>query len=207
MPNFLRESMAREGHEATFREALIGVHERMTRGIPHLMEVLLYREHFTARRFLSIVRYDDERAVQSDERRQMLDALTAIETAHCEAPAESRPLELLYEYATIPQQGQHGVVALLTASSQGTAIEVGRRMAGGAGALVDRLKPTRLIVARVLDRLRLLVMLDATDAIDIDRYLASSMRRRHMDAVAPYLAAPPQWYALDPVFRYFRRSG
>lgn len=199
--------MAREGQEATLRHELIGVHERMTRGIPHLMEVLLYREHFTSRRFLSIARYDDERAVASGERREMLDALLALETAHCEAPGDSRPLELLYEFAAIPQQGRHGVVALLTASSPGTATEVGRRMAAGAGALVDRFKPTRMIVARVVDRLRLLVMIDANDAIDIDRYLASSLRRQHMDALAPYLSAPPQWYALDPVWRYFRSGG
>ena len=198
--------MAREGRETTLRQELIGLHQRTARGIPHLMEVLLYREHFIGRRFLSIARYDDERAVASEERRAMLDALLALETASCEAPGDSRPLELLYEFAAIPHTGQHSVAALLTASSVGMAIEVGRRMAGGAGALVDRFKPTRLVVARVVDRLRLLVMLDANDAIDIDRYLASTLRRQHMDALAPYLAAPPQWYALDPVWRYFRSS-
>ena len=204
MPNFLRECVAREGHEATFHHELTGLHERLAGGIPHLREVLLYREHFMSRRFLSIARYDDEGAVASAERGAMLDALLALERAHCEAPADSRPLELLYEFAAIPQKGQHSVVALLTASSEGTATEVGRRMAAGAGALVDRFKPMRLVVARVVDRLRLLVMLDATDAIDIDRYLASSLRRQHMDALAPYLSAPPQWYALDPVWRYVR---
>lgn len=207
MPNFLRECVAREGHEAALRQELVGLHERMARGIPHLMEVLLYREHFVSRRFLSVVRYDDERAVASAERRALLDALVGLETARCEAPGDSRPLEVLYEFATIPPRGRHSVVALLTASSPGAATEVGRRMVGGAGALVDRVKPTRLVVARVVDRLRLLVMLDADDVIDIDRYLASSLRRQHTDALAPYLAAPPQWYALDPVWRYFRRTG
>src|SRR5205823_2544617 len=27
----------------------------------------------------------------------------------------------------------------------------------------------------------------------------------HLVAVLPYLSAPPQWYALDPVWRYVRR--
>jgi hypothetical protein len=204
MPDFLRECVAREGHEAPLRQELIGLHERMAPGLPHLVEMLLYREHFTGRRFLSIARYDEARAVESDERRQMQDALVTMETAHCERPADSRPLELLYEFAATPQKGQYSVAALLTASAPGTATEVGKRMSAGAGALVDRFKPTRLVVARVTDRLRLLVMFDATDAIDIDRYLASTLRRQHMDALAPYLSAPPQWYSLDPVWRYFR---
>ena len=118
MPNFLRECVAREGQDTALRDQLVAAHERFARAIPHLVEVLLYREHFIGRRFLSIVRYDDERAVASLERGEMLDA------------------------------GQ---------------------------------------------------------AIDIDRYLASSLRRQHMDALAPYLSAPPQWYALDPVWRYVRR--
>src|SRR5207247_2032351 len=128
----------------------------------------------------------------------------AVEGARCDGPGDARPLVLLYEHAAVPQRGQYSVIALLTALSEGTANEVGRRMAGGANALVERFKPTRLVVARVVDRLRLLVMLDAGQAIDIDRYLASSLRRQHMDALAPYLSAPPQWYALDPVWRYFR---
>ena len=204
MPNFLRECVAREGQEDALRDDLVAAHERFARAMPHLVEVLLYREHFMSRRFLSIVRYDDERAVASLERGEMLDALAAVERARCDGPGDSRPLVLLYEHAAVPQRGQYSVIALLTALSEGTANEVGRRMAGGAHALVERFKPTRLVVARVVDRLRLLVMLDAGQAIDIDRYLASSLRRQHMDALAPYLSAPPQWYALDPVWRYFR---
>jgi hypothetical protein len=205
VPNFLRECVAREGQDTALRDQLVAAHERFARAIPHLVEVLLYREHFIGRRFLSIVRYDDERAVASLERGEMLDALAAAERAHGAALAESRPLEVLYEHAAVSPHGQYSVVALLTAVSEGMATEVGRRMAVGAGALVDRVKPTRLVVARVVDRLRLLVMLDAGEAIDIDRYLASSLRRQHMDALAPYLAAPPLWYALDPVWRYVRR--
>ena len=204
MPNFLRESVAREGQQDALRDDLVGAHERFARAMPHLTEVLLYREHFISRRFLCIVRYDDERAVASLARSEMLDALAAVERARCEGPGDSRPLELLYEHAAVPQGGQYSVVALLTALSEGTATEVGHRMAAGAGTLVERFKPTRMVVARVVDRLRLLVMLDAGQAIDIDRYLASSLRRQHMDALAPYLSAPPQWYALDPVWRYFR---
>ena len=204
MPDFLRESLAREGHEAALREDLIATHERLAVVIPHLMEALLYREHFTSRRFLSIMRYDDEGAVASVERGAMLDALVAVERAHCEAPSESRPVDVLYEHARGPDRGQHSVVALLTVLSEGMASEVGRRLSVGADALVARFRPLRLMVARVVGRLRLLVMCDASEAIDIDRYLASSLRRQHMDALAPYLSTPPEWYALDPVWRYFR---
>ena len=204
MANFLRECVAREGQEHALRGELIAVYERVAVTIPHLAEALLYREHFSSRRFLSIARYDDDRAIASAEHSATLDALTAAERAYCETPSQSRPVDVLYEHATARQRVRYSVVALLTALSEGMASEVGRRMSTGATAFVERFDPMRLIVARVVDGLRLLVMVDASETIDIDRYLASSLRRRHMDALAPYLAAPPEWYALDPVWRYFR---
>ena len=101
MPNFLRECVAREGQEDALRDDLVAAHERFARAMPHLVEVLLYREHFMSRRFLSIVRYDDERAVASLERGEMLDALAAVERARCDGPGDSRPLVLLYEHAAV----------------------------------------------------------------------------------------------------------
>src|SRR5439155_18177212 len=106
VPNFLRECVAREGQEDALRDDLVAAHERFARAMPHLVEVLLYREHFMSRRFLSFVRHDSERAVASLDRGVMLYALSAVGRARCGWPGDLRPRVVLAELACVLLRSQ-----------------------------------------------------------------------------------------------------
>ena len=51
----------------------------------------------------------------------------------------------------------------------------------------------------------LFVLGDSDDRIDVDRYLQSTLHAQHLRRLAPLVAAPTRWFAIDPVWRYFRR--
>ena len=57
MPTFLRRWVALESHEAALRQELSFIHQTYTRKSPHVMESLMYREHFLGAEFIGLVVY------------------------------------------------------------------------------------------------------------------------------------------------------
>lgn len=207
MPSYMRRWTAREGHEGVLRQELLRVHQTYAAKNPHLMESMLYREHFVAREFIGLAVYDDEAAVESRERRALLSAFDKLAAAHAETITPSHRVEMLHELVTIPTAAPNGIAALLRCQPEHVP-EVTARLGAIARDIVERLSPARLLVAHATDEPgTFFVVGDSEDRVDLDRYLQSSLHRGHQAALKPFLVAPARWYSLDPVWRYFRGRG
>lgn len=205
MPCFVRQWMAREGHEGHLRHALVAAYEGFVSKSSHMMEGLLYREHFAGREFLGVSFFDDPDAAESPERSSLLITLDRISVEHAERDTDSLRLETLFESTTIGQTTPHGLAAVLTAAP-GKAVPLTGLLVGFACEINHRLAPSRILVGRAAyTPSRFLVLLSSPTRIDLDRYLRSPLGRDQLGALRPLLAAPPRWYALDPVWYYFRR--
>jgi len=205
VPLFLRRCVARDGQEAFFRQDLIRVHEEGVPRMAGLLELAVYREHGAGREFLSLAIYEDDAAVMGSGRKALLEALDETERRYGEAPGTSIRLESLYEYASVPQASTHGAAALLLARPEHVA-GFRERLGPAIAALAERLNPRRVITAQGVERPeQFVVMADSHQPFDVDRFLTSAFGRRHTSQLEPYLAAPPRFYLLDPVWRYFRR--
>src|SRR5947208_16090505 len=71
MPSFLRRWVALEGHEAALRQELLLVHETYTRKSPHVVESLMYREHFLGAEFIGLIVYGDDAGLERSEERRV----------------------------------------------------------------------------------------------------------------------------------------
>ena len=205
MPLFLRRCVARDGQEAFLRQDLIRVHEEGVPKTTGLLELAVYREHVAGREFLSLAIYEDDAAVTGSGRKALLEALDETERRYGEAPGASIRLESLYEYASVPQTSVHSAAALLVTRPEHVA-RFRERLGPAVGTLAERLNPRRVIAAQGVERPeQFVVMADSNQPFDVDRFLTSAFGRRHTSQMEPYLAAPPRFYLLDPVWRYFRR--
>src|SRR3989475_7379647 len=81
MPAFLRRWVALDGHEAELRQELSFIHQTYTRKSPHVVESLMYREHFLGSEFIGLVVYADA-GLATTERRQALARLDEVAAAH-----------------------------------------------------------------------------------------------------------------------------
>jgi hypothetical protein len=80
------------------------------------------------------------------------------------------------------------------------------RLPTAVAALADRLTPRRLLAAQGVERPEeFVIMADSEQRFDVDRFLTSAFGRRHTSQLQAYLAGPPRFYLLDPVWKYFRR--
>jgi hypothetical protein len=205
VPLFLRRCVARDGQEALLRQALVGAHEELASRARGLLEVAVYREHAMSREFLSLAIYEDDAAVEADGRKALLEAVDECERRFGEAPGISIRLDSLYEYASVPQASVHSAAAMLICRPEHTA-RFRERLPVGIAALAERLNPRRVLVLQGVERPEeFVVMGDSEHRFDVNRYLTSSFGRRHMAQLESYLAVPPRYYLLDPVWRYFRR--
>ena len=65
-----------------------------------------------------------------------------------------------------------------------------------------------MLVGEAVDKPGLFFVLgDSSYAVDLDRYLQSSLHRQHVNAVGSLLTAPTRCFSLDPVWRYTRPGG
>lgn len=207
MPSYMRRWAAREGHEGVLRQELLRLHQTHAPKNPHLMESMLYREHFAAREFIGLAVYDDEAAVESRERRALLSAFDKLAAAHAETITPSHRVEMLHEFVTIPRTASNGMAALLRCEPDHVP-EVTARLEAIARDIVDRLAPVRFLVGHAADEPGTFFVLgDSQHRVDLDRYLQSSLHRDHQATLERFLVAPARWYSLDPVWRYFRSSG
>jgi hypothetical protein len=204
VPLFLRRCVARDGEEGLLRRELIRVHEEQTPKVTGLLEVSVYREHLDGREFLSLAIYEDDEASAGAGRQALLAALDEVETRHGETAGVSVRLGPLYEYASLPQRSLHSAAVLLVSRPDGIT-RLRERLGPDVGVVAERLKPRRIIVAQGQERPELFVVVgDSEHPFDVDRYLTSAFGRRTTTSLEPYLARPPRFYVLDPVWRYFR---
>jgi len=204
VPIFLRRWIALEGHQAALRQALLLVHETDTRKSPHVIESLMYREHFLGAEFTGLIVYDDEASLEATERQHALARLDAIATAHTKFSTPPLRVEMIGALTRAPRGGPYGVAGLLSCQPA-FATEFAGRLKGLTAELVERLRPTRMLVGEVVDRPGLFVVLgDSNYPVDLDRYLQSSLHRQHATALGSLLTAPTRWFSLDPVWRYVR---
>jgi hypothetical protein len=207
MPSVLRRYVAREGHEATLRQALLRVHETDTRKNPQVMESMLYRERFLGAEFVGLVIYDDEAALATEARQRTVAKLDQIAAAHTTFHTPSLRCDFISEFLTVPHTGAYGIAGLFT-GQRVFANELALQLSELASDLVERFRPTRMLVVQVRDAPEtFLVLGDSDHRIDVDRYLQSSLHEEHRKRFAPLAAAPTRWFAIDPVWRYFRRLG
>jgi hypothetical protein len=165
----------------------------------------MYREHFLGSEFMGLVVYDDA-GLATSERQQALARLDEVAAAHARFSTPSLRVEMVAEYVTSPEATAHGVAGLLTCQPAFTA-EVAGRLRGLVTEVVERLRPARMLVGEVVDKPGLFFVLgDSTYSVDLDRYLQSSLHRRHLVAVESLLVAPTRWFVLDPVWRYVRAA-
>jgi hypothetical protein len=205
MPNLVRRWVAREGQEGRLRHELVRLYDEHIRTDARVIESMLYREHFAGRDFIGVTVYDEESALQGPERRRLLEALQAVSDAHAEVMEGSFRAEVIYEYAAIARQGAHGAAVLLP-GKPARLVELSERLREMAAAAVEGLAPTRVLAWHLLEGPgHVLIIVDTEAPIELDHYLASPLRREHLDALAPFLTAPARWYSLDPIWHYFRR--
>jgi hypothetical protein len=205
VPLFLRRCVARDGHEALLRQDLVRTHEELAPRVRGLLEVAVYREHTVGREFLSLAIYEDDAAVMAPGRKAMLEALDECERRFGEAPGVSIRLEGLYEYASVPQAALHSVAAMLICRAEHTG-RMRERLPSAVASLAERLAPRRLLVGQGVEQPeQFVVMADSEQPFDVDRFLTSALGRGHTRRLERYLAMPPRFYLLDPVWRYFRR--
>jgi len=207
MPSFLRRWVALEGHEAALRQELLLVHETYTRKSPHVVESLMYREHFLGAEFIGLIVYGDDAGLETVERQRALARLDAVAAAHAKFSTPALRIEMLGEFTTVPHTGPYGTAGLLTCQPA-FATEFAGRLRGLIDELVERLRPTRMLVGEAVDKPGLFFVLgDSSYPVDLDRYLQSSLHRQHVNAVGSLLTAPTRWFSLDPVWRYTRPGG
>src|SRR5256712_10308922 len=139
MPAFLRRWVAREGHEAALRQELSFIHQTYTRKSPHVVESLMYREHFLGSEFIGLVVYADA-GLETKERRQALAPLDEVAAAHARVSTPSLRVELIAQFVTSSHATPYGVAGLLTCQPA-FAAEVAGRLKGLAAALAARLRP------------------------------------------------------------------
>ena len=109
---------------------------------------------------------------------------------------------MIDEFVIVPHAGPYGIAGLLTCQPAFAAEFTGRLKRLNA-ELIQRLRPTRMLVGEVVDTLGLFFILgDSNYPVDLDRYFRSSLYRQHQTTLGPLLAAPTRWFALDPVWRY-----
>ena len=203
MPAFLRRWVALDGHEAELRQELSFIHQTYTRKSPHVMESLMYREHFLGSEFIGLVVYADA-GLATTERRQALARLDEVAAAHARFSTPSLRVELIAEFVTSPHATPYGVAGLLTCQPA-FAAEVAGRLKGLVAELVERLRPARMLVGEVVDKPgQFFVLGDSSYPVDLDRYLQSALHRQHLVALESLLVAPTRWFALDPVWRYVK---
>lgn len=206
-PCFLRRWVAREGHRAALCQALRLVHETYTRRSPHVIEALMYREHFLGAEFIGFIVYDDEAGLATPERQEELALLDGLDSVHTKFSTPSLRVKMIDEFITVRRPDPYGIAGLLTCQPAFTA-EFAERLKRLTAELVGRLRPARLLVGEVIDRPGLFFVLgDSHYAVDLDRYLQSALHRQHVEALGPLLVAPTRWFSLDPVWRYFRGRG
>jgi hypothetical protein len=205
VPLFLRRCVARNGQEALFRQELVRTHEERAPRARGLLEIAVYRETTLGREFLTLAIYEDDAAVVAGGRKSLLEGVDECERRFGEAPGISMRLESRYEYASVPQKGAHSAAAMLICRPQHVA-RFRERLPEAIAALAERLAPRRIILGQGVERPEhFVVMGDSEHRFDVDRYLTSALGRRHRSQLEPYLAEPPRYYLLDPVWRYFRR--
>jgi len=206
MPAFLRRWVALEGHEAALRQELSFIHQTYTRKSPHVVESLMYREHFLGSEFIGLVVYADA-GLETKERRQALARLDEVAAAHARFSTPSLRVELVAEFVTSPHATPYGIAGLLTCQPA-FAAEVASRLRALTEDLVERLRPARMLVGEVIDTPGLFFVLgDSSYPVDLDRYLQSSLHRQHLVAVESLLVSPTRWFSLDPVWRYVKAGG
>ena len=109
---------------------------------------------------------------------------------------------MIDEFVIVPHAGPYGIAGLLTCQPAFAAEFTGRLKRLNA-ELIQRLRPTRMLVGEVVDTPGLFFILgDSNYPVDLDRYFRSSLYRQHQTTLGPLLAAPTRWFALDPVWRY-----
>ena len=205
MPLFLRRCVARDGQEAFFRQELVRAHEELAPRARGLLEIAVYREQVTGREFLTLAIYEDDTAVMAGGRKALLEAVDECERRFGEAAGISIRLDSLYEFASVPQTSVHSAAAMLICRPEHAA-RFRERLPVAVAGMAERLKPRRVLVAQGVERPeQFVVMGDSEQRFDVDRFLTSSFGRRHTSQLEPYLAMPPRFYLLDPVWRYFRR--
>jgi hypothetical protein len=207
MPAFLRRWTAKEHHESVLRQELLRVHSGFhTAENPHLIESTMYREHFSEREFLAFVLYDDEAALGSPTRQKLLAALDEVASKHAVRVTPPFRIETFFEYTAIPRTGAYGAAVMFRVRPDEIA-QVKEPLSTLASEVVDRFSPSRLLLHHVIDDPGLFcVICDSEARIDLDRYLGSSLRREHRTAVGAVAIEVPNWFTLDPVWRYFRRQ-
>jgi len=205
VPLFLRRCAARAGHEALLRQELVRAHEELAPRVRGLLEIAVYREQLVGREFLTLAIYEDDTAVMSSGRKALLEAVDDCEGRFGEAAGTSIRLDSLYEYASVPQAGVHSVAAMLICRQEHVP-RFRERLPAAVAAMADRLTPRRLLAAQGVERPEeFVVMADSEQRFDVDRFLTSAFGRRHTSQLEAYLAVPPRFYLLDPVWKYFRR--
>src|SRR3989441_62067 len=107
MPAFLRRWVALDGHEAELRQELSFIHQTYTRKSPHVMESLMYREHFLGSEFIGLVVYADA-GLGTTERRQALARLDEVAAAHARFSTPSLRVELIAAVVTSPHAPPYG---------------------------------------------------------------------------------------------------
>jgi hypothetical protein len=206
VPTFLRRWVALEGHEAVLRQELSLIHRTYTRKSPHVVESLMYREHFLGSEFIGLVAYADA-GLETSERRHALARLDEVAGAHARFSTPSLRVGILGEWKTSSQATPYGAAGLLTCQPAFSA-EFAGRLKELVADLVERLRPARMLVGEVVDTPGLFFVLgDSSYPVDLDRYLQSSLHRRHRAAVESLLVAPTRWFVLDPVWRYVKAGG
>jgi hypothetical protein len=206
MPCFVRRWTAREGHEPQLGHALVDAHEAFVAKSTRLMEGLLYRERGAGREFFGVAVYDRPDAVDSPEPSGLLASLDPITGAHAERGTDSLEMDPLFDLTTIGRPSPHGLAGVLVAAP-GKAVALTGLLIGLACEIQHRLALSRLLVGRAAyTRSRFFVLLSSPTRIDLDDDLRSSLGREHVGTLRPLLSAPPRWYALDPVWQYFRRE-
>src|SRR2546422_10901384 len=113
MPAFLRRWVALDGHEAELRQELSFIHQTYTRKSPHVMESLMYREHFLGSEFIGLVVYADA-GLGTRERRQALARLDEVAAAHARVSTPPLRVGRIPEVVTSPPATPCGCSGLLT---------------------------------------------------------------------------------------------
>jgi len=204
VPSILRRWVALEGHESVLRQELLRAHEVYTQRLPYVTESLMYREHFLGAEFIGLVMYADDAGLGTAERQRAMARLDEVAVAHAKVSTPPLRVEMIDEFVIVPHAGPYGIAGLLTCQPPFAAEFAGRLKRLNA-ELVQRLRPTRMLVGEVVDTPGLFFILgDSNYPVDLDRYFRSSLYRQHQATLGPLLAAPTRWFALDPVWRYHR---
>ena len=204
MPSILRRWVALEGHETVLRQELLRAHEVYTQRLPYVRESLMYREHFLGVEFIGLVVYADDAGLVTTERQRAMARLDEVAAAHAKVSTPPLRAEMIDEFVMVPHAGPYGIAGLLTCQPP-FAAEFAERLKRLSAELIQRLRPTRMLVGEVVDAPGMFFILgDSNYPVDLDRYFRSSLYRQHVATLGSMLAAPTRWFSLDPVWRYHR---